>query len=166
MWIHQTENYFYCFDGVQPFFIQRILQDEGIPCSREGVLKKYVFVNSISKTPGSGRPTKVTTEIKRIVEEEMTRQLLSNLLWEQQFSISKSMFSSAESHSVGCSEAVLTANIFMTQQEQKAAVCWREWRQILKMLFRRMKHRFNLKCIDGFAVKREVKRQSQKPMYK
>ena len=54
----------------------------------------------------------------------MTRQLLSNLLCEQQFSISKSMFSSAESHSVGCLEAVLTANIFMTQQEQKAAVCF------------------------------------------
>ena len=79
--------------------MQSLLLDEGIPCSREGnrkVLKKYVHTNSIARTPGSGRPTKLTTEIRRIVEEQMraddetTAMQLYRLLRDQQFFISKS----------------------------------------------------------------------------
>ena len=62
-------------------------------CSKEGiqkVLKKYVFMNSI------GRTTKLTTEMERIVEEQMraddetTAIKLYHLLWDHQSCISKS----------------------------------------------------------------------------
>ena len=90
---------FFYFHGVRPYSMQSLLLDEGIPCSREGirkVLKKYVHTNSIARTPGSGRPTKLTTQIRRIVEEQMraddetTAMQLYRLLRDQQFFIAKS----------------------------------------------------------------------------
>ena len=42
--------------------------------SRRGIakfLKKYLETSSISRRPGSGRPSKVTIEIKQFVEQQM-----------------------------------------------------------------------------------------------
>ena len=54
--------------------ISRMLQEEGMTSSRKGVanfLKRYRSTGTIALRPGSGRPTKVTEEVKRIVEERM-----------------------------------------------------------------------------------------------
>ena len=55
--------------------IVNVLREEGIQVSKTGVVK---FLNifketgSISRLPGSGRPTKITTAILSIVERQMT----------------------------------------------------------------------------------------------
>ena len=56
-----------------PYYISRMLQEEGMTSSRKGVanvLKRYRSTETIARRPGSGRLTKMT-EDKRIVEEQM-----------------------------------------------------------------------------------------------
>ena len=56
--------------------VARAVTEEGHSVSKTGVLKflrKYETTGSIARRPGSGRPTKVTPEALRIVEEEMQR---------------------------------------------------------------------------------------------
>ena len=62
-------------EGHKPPTIAKILEEEeGMKCSRSGIakfLKKYRETRTIARRPGSGRPTKITEEIKKIVEEQM-----------------------------------------------------------------------------------------------
>ena len=49
----------------------RLLREESLPASRRGVdkfLKKYWETGSVVRHPSSGRPSKVTREVKRLVE--------------------------------------------------------------------------------------------------
>ena len=65
--------YFY-FQGYKPPTITNFLREEGMSVSRRGVakfVKCYRQTGSIARAPGSGRPTKVTAEVKKIVEEQM-----------------------------------------------------------------------------------------------
>ena len=60
--------------GYQPPTISVLLQEESISASRVGIAKflmKYELTGSVSRAPGSGRPTKISTEIKAIVEDKM-----------------------------------------------------------------------------------------------
>ena len=54
--------------------IVRLLRREGLSASRQGVadfLKRFNNTGTIKRKPGSGRPSKVTAEIKAIVEQQM-----------------------------------------------------------------------------------------------
>ena len=65
--------YFYK-QGFRPPTIQRLLRSEGLIASRRGISKfiyKYCETGSICRRPGSGRPSKVTAELKLFVEEQM-----------------------------------------------------------------------------------------------
>lgn len=77
--------------------IAKELQKEHLKCSRVGVhkfLRKFEETGSIMRRVGSGRPSKVTAEIKQIVEEQMrkddetTAYQLHQLLSEKGYSIS------------------------------------------------------------------------------
>ena len=60
--------------GLKPPTIAKGLEKEKLKCSRVGVykfLKHYRATGSIGTRVGSGRPSKVTTEIKQIVEDQM-----------------------------------------------------------------------------------------------
>ena len=61
-------------EGLKAPAIVKNLQKENLQCSRVGVHKflvKYQETGSIARRVGSGRQTKVTAEIKQIVEEQM-----------------------------------------------------------------------------------------------
>ena len=53
--------------------IAKLLQEEQLQASRTGILKRLKETDSIARKSGSGRPSKVTTDIKNIVEEEMQK---------------------------------------------------------------------------------------------
>ena len=56
--------------------IAKLLQEEQLKASRVGVakfIKHYQDTSTIARRPGSGQPSKVTEEIKRIVEEQMQK---------------------------------------------------------------------------------------------
>ena len=83
--------------GHRPPTIEKMLQQENLRCSRVGIhkfLKVYHATGSIARQPGSGRPSKVTAEIKTIVEQQMrlddetTAHQLHRLLNEKGYSIS------------------------------------------------------------------------------
>ena len=60
--------------GHRPLAISRILQDEGMTASERSIakfLKRYRETGTIARLPGSGRPSKITAEIKQIVDEQM-----------------------------------------------------------------------------------------------
>ena len=62
------------WEGHRPPTIAKILAEEGMRASRRGIakfLKKYALTGTIARKPGSGRPSKVTQDIKDIVEEQM-----------------------------------------------------------------------------------------------
>ena len=70
----QQRILYYASKGLSSYRIVRVLLEEGLTTSKTGVLKflrKYHTTGSIRRRPGSGRPTKVTPEILRIVEEQM-----------------------------------------------------------------------------------------------
>ena len=83
--------------GYKPPTIKKMLQREHLKCSRVGIhkfLKTYHITRSIGRRPGSGRPSKITAEIKEIVEAQMriddetTAYQLHRLLTEKGYSIS------------------------------------------------------------------------------
>ena len=83
--------------GLRAPTIARELQKENLKCSRIGVHKslcKFQETGSILRRVGSGRPLKVTAEIKQIVEDQMrkddetTAYQLHHLLSEKGYSIS------------------------------------------------------------------------------
>ena len=60
--------------GFKPPTIQKILAEERFYVTREGVHKfitKFNESGSLLRCPGSGRPSKTTLEVKRVVEEQM-----------------------------------------------------------------------------------------------
>ena len=66
------------YKGLKASTIARYLQAENIiwMCARQNVaifIKKYRQTNSICRRSGSGRPSKITAEVKAIVEEEMRK---------------------------------------------------------------------------------------------
>ena len=61
-------------EGRNPPTIAKILREEGMKASRKGIanfIKRYKETDTIARRPGSGRPSKVTQEVKTIVEEQM-----------------------------------------------------------------------------------------------
>ena len=89
---------FYYNRGLSPPTISNRLLDEGINASRRGILKfliRYKSTGTIVRQPGSGGRTKITPEIKRLVEEKMqsddetTAMQLHQLLTNHGYSISK-----------------------------------------------------------------------------
>ena len=63
----------YYFQGYKAPAIARLLR-ESLPASRWRVdkfLKKYQETGSVVRHPGSGRPSKITREVKRLVEQQM-----------------------------------------------------------------------------------------------
>ena len=66
---------FHCSKGLKPSTIARLLlEEENIRVSRISVykfLRRYSETASIARKPGSGRPSKITQEIKQIVEAQM-----------------------------------------------------------------------------------------------
>ena len=61
--------------GLKAPTIARMLRDEeNLQCTCVGVsmfLKRFEETGSLTRQPGSGRPSKITAEIKEIVEEQM-----------------------------------------------------------------------------------------------
>ena len=57
-----------------PSITKILVQEEKLPVTRAGVhdfLKRFEAYGCLLRRPGSGRPTKITTEVKRIVEAQM-----------------------------------------------------------------------------------------------
>ena len=73
--LYKWQRIVYYFNkGFKPPTISRLLREEGMQASRRGIgkfLQKYLETGTIGRRPGSGRPTKITVEIKAIVEEQM-----------------------------------------------------------------------------------------------
>ena len=67
--------YFHC-QGYKAPMIAKLLHEEKLTVTREGVhkfIKHYQDTGAISRKPGSGRPSKITAEIKAIVDDQMIR---------------------------------------------------------------------------------------------
>ena len=65
---------YFCLQGYKAPTISCLLAEEGLCTSRVGIakfLKKYQQTGNISRRPGSGRPSKIMTEIKTLVEQKM-----------------------------------------------------------------------------------------------
>ena len=99
--------------------ITSLLQQEGLQTSRVGVAKfiaKFNATGLVSRKPGSGIPSKITAEIKAIVEAQMreddetTAYQLHSLLLTSGFLLAEEPYFVVVSHWVGHSEEVLTAN--------------------------------------------------------
>ena len=91
---------FFASWGLKAPAIAKELCKENLNCSRVGIykfLKKYEATGSIRRRVGSGRPLKITAEIKQIVEEQMradneaSAYQLHRLLTEKGYSISLRM---------------------------------------------------------------------------
>ena len=67
--------------GFRPPTIQKILEKEVLTSTKIGIyklLERFKNTGCITRRPGSGRPSKVTEEIKQIVEEQMSFSKLSH----------------------------------------------------------------------------------------
>ena len=74
-WYEKRRILYYYQQGYLPPTIAKLLKDEGtVTTSRIGIakfIKKFITTGSIARSPGSGRPSKITREIQRIVDERM-----------------------------------------------------------------------------------------------
>ncbi len=64
----------FSFQGFKAYTIAKLLREEGMVASRRGIdkfLTRYRDTGTIARKPGSGRPSKITAEIKEIVEAQM-----------------------------------------------------------------------------------------------
>ena len=62
--------------GVRAPTICRLLKDERMTASRQGIRKfivKYQETGAITRTPGCGRCSKITAEVRALVEQQMRR---------------------------------------------------------------------------------------------
>ena len=60
--------------GLKPGNILRKLKQEGIKATRRGITKflaKFIESGSVARKPGSGRPSKVTAAVRKIIDETM-----------------------------------------------------------------------------------------------
>ena len=65
---------FFKHQGLKPTAMSRLLKAEGLEASVVGIynfLRRYEENGHIKRMPGSGRPSKVTVEVKDIVEAKM-----------------------------------------------------------------------------------------------
>ena len=65
---------FFRLKGLKAPEIEKRLLQEGLVATRQGIqdiIKRYEATRSIGRQPGSGRKSKVTDEIKRIVDDQM-----------------------------------------------------------------------------------------------
>ena len=65
---------FHHFQGLKPYTIARVLDDEGVKVSRFGVhkfIQHYKELGSIDRKGGSGRPSKVTMQVKCLIDQLM-----------------------------------------------------------------------------------------------
>ena len=92
----QRIHYLYSH-GLKASTIAKVLQKEKLRCSRFGIdkfIEVYETTGSITRQPGSGRPSKVTAEIKEWVEAQLTLDdvttayQLQRLLTEKGYSVS------------------------------------------------------------------------------
>ena len=63
--------------GCKAQTIQKFLAAENLVCSYDGItkfIKVFECTTSICRQPGSGRPSKVTCEVKDVVEQQMVRE--------------------------------------------------------------------------------------------
>ena len=61
-------------EGFNPPTISLMLRKEGLTASRYGILKflkKFKETGSIARRPGSGRPTKITPDMKALIDRQM-----------------------------------------------------------------------------------------------
>ncbi len=88
---------YYYFKGYKAPTISRLLREEKLSASRVGIakfLKKYKETGCIARTAGSGRPSKITEEIKALADAKMreddkkTAYQLHALLVEHDYQIS------------------------------------------------------------------------------
>ena len=89
---------FYHHEGLAPPTISNLLLQEGIVASRRGIikfLKRYRSSGTIARKPGSGGLSKITDEIKQLIEEKMrsddetTAMQLHQLLTDHGYTITK-----------------------------------------------------------------------------
>ena len=62
------------FQGLKPYTVARMLDEEGVKVSWFGVhkfIQHYYESGSIDRKAGSGRLSKVTTQVKQLVEQQM-----------------------------------------------------------------------------------------------
>ena len=88
----------YYFDGTKSSTrLKKLLEEEGILISRVSVwkfIRHFRETNCLGRKEGSGRPTKITAEVKRFVEAQMqhddetTAYQLHKMLTENGFSLS------------------------------------------------------------------------------
>ena len=68
--LYERQRIIYYFNqGYKPPTIACLLPAEGLTASRRGIGKfiaKYLATGSIARHPGSGRPLKITAEVKAI----------------------------------------------------------------------------------------------------
>ena len=67
---------FYNSRSIKPSCIARSLEEEGINVTSVGVwqfLKRFERYRTVSRVPGSGKPSKITPEIKRLVDARMAK---------------------------------------------------------------------------------------------
>ena len=85
------------FQGLKAPTIAKLLKQESLSCTRAGVdlfLKKYKETGNLNRRIGSGRPSKLTSEINDLVEQRMqeddetTAHQLHQLLCDRGYSIS------------------------------------------------------------------------------
>ena len=64
----------YHFQGLKPYTIARVLEEKGVKVSRFGVhmfIQHYSEYGSIDRKTGSGRLSKVITQVKQLVDQQM-----------------------------------------------------------------------------------------------
>ena len=87
---------YYHFQGLKPYTIARVLEEEGMKVPRFGVHKFIQHCDecgSIDRKAGSGRPSKITTQVKGLVhqqekDDETTAYQLHHMLIENGIQIS------------------------------------------------------------------------------
>ena len=65
---------FFRSQGMSPGAVAVCLGEEGLKASRQGLakfFKRYDATGTTTRRPGSGRPSKLTSEVLKIVEEQM-----------------------------------------------------------------------------------------------
>ena len=70
--VQTTEGCSLWHDGFKAPTIAKILAKENLPATRQGIqkfLKKYTECGSIGRKEGSGRKSKLTAEVRRLVDE-------------------------------------------------------------------------------------------------
>ena len=123
---------FFYAKGYKAPTISKLLREESLPCSQVGVakfIKKFEETGTIARRVGSGRPSKVTAEIRQIVEDQMrlddetTAVQLYRLLKDKGYNISVlTIFCAADQLSAGHLGGPRIASIFERETRRSS---WR-----------------------------------------